>query len=290
MSLNLEATNTTLALFFPEWQSGQNRRIEAGAHLVRDWMPAKGIAYQEIAIEDDPQEAPPGRGVNGVSTIQSQAEQAARLISSSGNNRIFTIGGGCGVELVPVSWLNSLYGGDLAVLWFDAHADLNTPASSPSGNFHGMILRTLLGEGTPELAGIAYSQLKPEQVFLCGARDLDPPEKCYVTDNCINLFELETLQSEPAMLISAIENAGFQNIYVHIDLDVIDPHIIPSVCCPTPGGMTIDELLNCIQMLGQHFKVVGASILEFVDSAQASQCETIVSQLLKRLAIQIPLT
>ncbi|MCZ0970589.1 arginase family protein [Streptomyces albulus] len=74
-----------------------------------------------------------------------------QALAEWGPGPLRTVGGDCGVELAPVSHAVARHGADLAVVWFDAHADLNTPASSPSGGFHGMVLRTLLGQGPAAL-------------------------------------------------------------------------------------------------------------------------------------------
>ena len=93
---------------------------------------------------------------------------------------VVTVGGTCGVEAAPVAYLNEQYDGDLAIVWFDAHGDLNAPATSPSGHFHGMVLRTLLGEGPHEYVGELRRPLRPAQLFLAGTRDLDPEESAYI--------------------------------------------------------------------------------------------------------------
>ena len=90
-------------------------------------------------------------GVQHLDAIIRQSTDAKALLDELAKpSRVFTVGGDCGVEVQPVSHASACYPG-LAVVWFDAHADLNCPSSSPSGHFHGMPVRTLLGEGPPDI-------------------------------------------------------------------------------------------------------------------------------------------
>src|SRR4051812_18635353 len=161
----------------PQWQgSGFTDELKLGA--------ATFISYFK---ESDTQLIP--LSTKGLTTIDNikcfepileQAKLFKEIIIDSKLDKIVTIGGDCGIEIMPVSYLNKLYQGDLCIIYIDAHADLNTPESSPSKAFHGMPLRTLLGEGNEELVGLLFSTLQPEQICYVGLRDLDEPESEYI--------------------------------------------------------------------------------------------------------------
>ena len=121
----------------------------------------------------------------GLQSIAARARHTLDAISARRPQRIFTIGGTCGGELAPVAYLNAHYRGDLAVVWLDAHADLNTPESSPSGRFHGMVLRTLLGAGPESLVSLVSRRLAPQQIVLAGVRDFDRDEATFASDAAI---------------------------------------------------------------------------------------------------------
>ncbi|MEV4259252.1 arginase family protein [Spirillospora sp. NPDC049652] len=183
----------------------------------------------------------------------SLAETAARVREVLPEQGLtVTVGGDCGVELEPVAAAVRRYGERLAVVWFDAHGDLNTPESSPSGAFHGMVLRTLLGEGPEDL--VPPTPLRPSQVALSGVRALDSAERDY------------------------LDRAGFGDrgnlredavLYVHLDLDVLDG--FSSVGCPEPGGLPADELLSQISALTSRHEVVGLGITEYTPSDPADE-------------------
>jgi arginase len=168
-----------------------------------------------------------------------------------------TVGGSCGTEAAPVSYLNSVYEGDLAVVWFDAHGDLNTPESSPSGHFHGMVLRTLLGDGPEIICSKIKRVLVSEQVFLAGARDLDDIEKEYIENSDIKNCEITK------NLVNQISASGFSNVYIHIDVDVINPNDFSDALMPTEGGPTRKELIDCLFAITAQSNIVGVGLVEY---------------------------
>ncbi len=164
-----------------------------------------------------------------------------------------TMGGDCGVELEPIAAAVRRHGDRLAVVWFDAHGDLNTPASSPSGAFHGMVLRTLLGEGPADL--VPERPLRAAQVVLAGARALDPAESAYVEQAGIPVV------TGTDALLDAVDGAGA--VYVHIDLDVLDPGAFRSVGAPAPCGLSPDQVAEMVAALAGHFEIAGLGITEY---------------------------
>ena len=130
----------------PDWQSsGADRTLYHGAKFLKACLSDR-VDFVEIpvSIDRDPIRR---HGVIGHSDIETQLQHVRRSIDHAEPETLFTVGGTCGMEVVPISYLNRRHDSNLTVIWFDAHADMNTPASSPSATFHGMPLRVLLGEG-----------------------------------------------------------------------------------------------------------------------------------------------
>lgn len=164
---------------------------------------------------------------------------------------VLTVGGDCSVELAPVQHARRRHGPDLAALWFDAHADLNTPGSSPSGALHGMALRAAFGDGVP--GQVAEPALRHWRAVLAGTRALDPAEAELVgAGRAIGLLE-------PGGPPDALEPGP---LYLHVDLDVLDPDEFPGATYPEPGGMSVAEVAAAIRALGPGWPVVGAGITE----------------------------
>jgi arginase len=251
-----------MRLLFPQWQgSGLTDELYHGALLIKDRIRDLG-SFTEIGL-DESSKLQIEYGVLGCSQIAAQLRTARDKLIEANPDRIISIGGDCGIEIAPTTFLNKKYAGDLGLVWLDAHGDLNTPESSPSGHFHGMVLRALLGEGADPILSTACSTFRRDQIFLIGCRDFDPPERIYVDQKKITLFNVEDLRRGSGRIIETIKERGFDKLYVHLDLDVLDPQQCPFVKCPTPGGISLEILLTLLNQLKKNFQLVGFSIVEF---------------------------
>lgn len=271
-----------LNLFFPQWQGSGVFGLAKGAELLHEDL-SESLSFVSVptsrayslAIE---------QSILGYAQILSQLITACSLIQTQDPDKIFTLGGDCSVEIAPVSFLNKKYDQSLAVIWLDAHGDLNTPASSPSAHFHGMPLRTLLGEGDAKILNSAFSKLKPEQVFLVGTRELDLPEREFVVQNSMTVVSAKAVNDgKYERLIGAIAQAGFTKIYIHLDLDILEPTEFPHVACPTPNGICIENLYTLLTELQHRFTVVGSSVLEFLPVESKTMTVSKAILLLKHL-------
>jgi arginase len=245
----------TLLCLNPEWQGCESPILESGAiGLSEDLFGGRSYINFGSSIAKDLKVID---SVFALDVIGSRFIEALKLLRSKRPKRIFTVGGSCGTEAAPVSFLNEVHEGEMAVIWFDAHGDLNTPDSSPSGHFHGMVLRTLLGEGPEVFTKNISRPLVPNQIFLAGARDLDIKEKEYIAS-----IQLKTLPVDKS-LVEEISIAGFRKVYIHLDLDVINPENFNDALMPTLGGPTIEVLSQCLSTLSINCEVVGVGIVEY---------------------------
>ena len=258
-----------LLLLLPEWQGyGLSAQPADGARQLAELM----FAGQRCVTVDDvdaPADEPlrVNDGVLGLTSIEMRLERAMTAVREEAPQRIVTIGATCGVEIAPIAWLNERYAGDLAVLWLDAHGDLNTPESSPSGHFHGMVLRTLLGEGPAALVRQIPLPLTTRQIWLVGARDLDPPEVQFAAASGIGRAGDEVF-ANPRTLLDRLKMAGFTRIYVHLDVDVINPADFASSLMATAGGPTLELVVRLLHRLHDQCEVVGFSVVEFCERRQ----------------------
>jgi arginase family enzyme len=202
---------------------------------------------------------------DGEPSVPLLAANLAAIRSAMGEPPRVTVGGDCGVEVAPVEAALAEHGDGLVVVWFDAHADLNTPESSSSGAFHGMVLRTLLGEGPAEL--LPHRPLRPSQVVLAGVRALDPAEKEYLEAAGLAHVEVAGLADLP----SVVEAAGARAVYLHIDLDVLDPEAFASVGAPEPNGVTPERLASSVRALIDRFPLAGLGITEYEPGSPADR-------------------
>lgn len=251
----------SMKVFFPQWQgSGRGMDLHSGAFEIRNhYFGNENIQIVDVDTEVNLRTK---NGILGYEPILQQLQKAVDLLSTAKPQKTFTIGGDCGVELAPVSYLNQRYDGDLAVIWLDAHGDLNMPASSPSGHFHGMPLRCLMGEGDDGIVRQCFSVLEPDQVLLAGTRDLDASEEQYIRK--VQMRQLGPQEmTDGDTLADAVRSLGKQHVYIHLDLDVLDPECFPSVLCPSALGVSMNHLLSVMGKIQSRFSVVGFSMLEY---------------------------
>lgn len=132
----------------------------------------------------------------------------------------------------------------IGVIWVDAHADMNRPQTTPSGNIHGMSLAVLLGKGHPRLTRRLPS-VKPENASILGARELDAGEKRLISELDVRVFTMSEIDERgvATCMDEALEraNAGTAGFHLSLDLDALDPRVAPGVGTPVQGGLTYRE-------------------------------------------------
>lgn len=246
-------------LVVPQWQgSGSARamRLVDGASAIRGDLPSSSTTVVDVPLEAGDEQ---GTGIaRASSVIMVRDRMLAELDLATGP--VITIGGDCGVELAAIG---HVLGEDVAVVWLDAHPDLNTPESSTSKAFHGMVLRTLLGEGAGSLVPGAI--LPKERLILAGVRAADEAEDAYVSSAGLVSIGVDDLT--PKTLVDAISATSATSVYLHIDLDVLDPGDFVGLGYPEPFGVTGEELVALVKAVKAKFPLAGAGITEFAPAS-----------------------
>ncbi|MGW0732552.1 arginase family protein [Streptomyces sp. NPDC002851] len=263
-----------------QWQGSgapTARRLHSGATWLAELVPAG----RRCSVALDNSSGEPRDGVRNADVLERQLRAVrAALAEVPPGEPTVTIGGDCAVDLAPVEAALSAFGDRLALVWFDAHADLNTPQSSPSGAFHGMVLRALLGDGPEGLRPVR--SVSADRVVLAGARSLDPGEQDLVDNRGIRHLGVEQL-ADPAPLLAAVRATGADAVYVHIDLDVLDPEVFPAVGTPEPGGLGVAELLAAVRALTCEFTLGGLALTEYERTEAADQEEAVLRRIVDAL-------
>lgn len=155
---------------------------------------------------------------------------------------------------------------EMGLIWVDAHADVNTPESSPSGNIHGMPLAVLLGRGHPSLLAISPKKLRPQNTALIGIRNIDDEEKKILRESGIKYYTMRDIDEKGMFNVmrEAIEHAanGTAGIHVSFDIDGIDPRYAPGVSTPVSGGLTLREAHLCLEMISESGKLCSMDLVE----------------------------
>ncbi|MGB7170663.1 MAG: arginase, partial [Acidobacteriaceae bacterium] len=182
------------------------------------------------------------------------------------------LGGDHSVAAGSVSGVSEFYrrqNQNIGLLWIDAHADINTPETSPSGNVHGMPLAALLGLGPESMANILgfAPKVRPENVVLVGVRDIDATEKQNI--HRAGVTEVYTMRDiDERGMRSVMEDAlraagrGTAGYHVSLDMDWIDPEDAPGVGTPVRGGATYREAHLAMEIIADHGRMVSLEVVE----------------------------
>ncbi len=248
----------------PEWQgstSSRAMRLIDGAEAIRGDLPSARTV--EVSVPAGAGDSV-GTSVNRLSSIAAVRDAVVEAFTSLAPDDIpMIVGGDCGADLAGVARAVAEHP-DVCVVWFDAHADLNSPESSPSHAFGGMVLRTMLGDGEDVL--VPEPALAPERAVLVGTRDLDDAEVDYIEAAGVGRVP----GSDAEALVAAVAATGAGSVYLHIDLDVLDPDAIAGVGAPVPFGLSRDQVVGAIAALRDRFPIVGAAVTGFMPSTPAA--------------------
>ena len=159
-------------------------------------------------------------------------------------------------------------GEKIGVIWVDAHADMNTPQTSPSGNVHGMPLACLIGKGPKELTQLfGYApKVDPRNVALVGLRAVDDLEAPHVKKSGVRAFTMRDIDEKglPRVMAEAIDiaSAGTAGIHLSFDMDSVDPDEAPGVGTPVRGGITYREAHLAMELLSDTARLVSLEVVE----------------------------
>jgi arginase len=239
-------------------------RLVDGTEAIRGDLPVS--ATRIVPVPTDAGEAQE-TGVLRFTALHKIKESQSQVLAGT-TGRVITIGGDCGVELAAIPHaLHRVEGSVVAVIWFDAHGDLNTPSSSPSRAFSGMVLRTLLGEGPEAL--VPAHPLSADSIILAGVRSLDEEEVDFIESAGIRSLRPDEL-SQPEKLLAQLTEMGATHVYLHIDLDVIDPIDFNGIGYPEPFGVPAAALIENIRAVCAAVPLVGAGITQFAPTSPAT--------------------
>jgi arginase len=175
--------------------------------------------------------------------------------ASAGGEIPLVLGGDHSVALGTLGGLAKAHGPG-GVLWVDAHPDINTPETSPSGNVHGMALAAALGLAGPEFESDAWPlpAVDPRRVALIGTRQLDDGERRLLREAGVRVFtmsEIDRIGIERAVRESLDRVSGGGFVHVSFDMDVLDPEIAPGVGTPVRGGLTYREAHLALELVAE---------------------------------------
>lgn len=245
--------------------AGLEARLEQLGHKVED---AGNVA---VAIAEQKKEGNPNaKYIREItSTCQKEAELVIKTLEAG--EIPIVIGGDHSVAAGTVSGVSEFYrrrGEKVGLIWIDAHGDINTPETSPSGNVHGMPLAAIMGLGPAELVNLFgfTPKIAPENCVLIGIRDVDATERANIRRAGIEFFTMRDIDErgmrtvmEEALRMAGRGTAGY---HVSLDMDWIDPEDAPGVGTPVRGGATYREAHLAMEIIADHARMTSFEIVE----------------------------
>lgn len=242
--------------------AGVIERIENIGYSVED----KGnieIALAERVHSDEK------TNLKNLKAVADASERLAQTVSDVITNKRFplVLGGDHSIAIGTLAGVSRHYK-NLGVIWYDAHGDLNTADTSPSGNIHGMPLAASIGIGDEALTRIGgYTpKVKPENIVIIGARSLDEGEKELIKEKGIKVYTMHEIDRmgmtkvmEETILYLRHKTDG---VHLSLDLDGLDPHDAPGVGTPVIGGISYRESHLAMEMLAESQLITSAEFVE----------------------------
>ncbi len=242
--------------------AGVVERLEAIGHEVQDQGDIRVSQKQEGTIVD--------KQLLNLEEVIDVSTSLANNVNEALEQKKFPLvfGGDHSIAIGTLAGLGEHYK-NLGVIWFDAHADLNTPETTPSGNIHGMPLAVSIGLGHERLVQIRnYApKIKPENVIIIGARSVDPGERELIRQQGIKVYsmhEIDRLGMTRVMedALAYLRERNVDGLHLSLDLDGLDPLYTPGVGTPVPGGITYRESHLAMEMIQESGMLTSAEFVE----------------------------
>lgn len=211
-------------------------------------------------------------GIKYYDAIVDMSSKICKIVEQNSREGAFSIvvGGDHSVGAGSVAGSSIANNHNIGVVWFDAHADMNTPLTSPSKNYHGMPLATSMYVGPKELRslGVDKRKVKPTDTFLVGVRCMDPGENEFKDTQGVNHYTISFIRKRGMAvvadeIIETLRKSGIEKIHFSFDLDSLSPEVTKAYNCPVPDGIVMSELITFIEHLFGSGKVCSMDFTEY---------------------------
>lgn len=242
--------------------AGVVERLEAIGHELVD----EGDIHVDASVQAENNDS---KLKNLKEVIQTNTKLAEKVSEVLEKDRFpLVLGGDHSVAIGTLAGLATKYE-NLGVIWYDAHADMNTDETSPSGNIHGMPLAVSMGYGDESLVNLHHEgqKVKPENVIIIGARSIDPGERALIKELGMQVYTMHEIDKYgmTAVMEKAIKHLkgnGVDGVHLSLDLDALDPLYTPGVGTPVAGGVSYRESHLAMEILEESGLITSAEFVE----------------------------
>ena len=270
----MENKVSTIRLIYPQWQGGMvdhwmpdipaedaSRGYYLGAQLLNFLAPESSQETIEIPVSLDINERQTDKGVSARRVILKQTKAALEKLRETNPEKIVTLGGECSVSVVPFTFLAGKYPDDVAVVWIDAHPDVNLPYDNYKG-YHAMALTACLGMGDEEIIRTLPGRYDASRALIVGVRSWDDGMKERQKELGIKGLSPEEVAEDSSAILGWLKSTGVSKVVMHFDLDVLDPAEIIAGVGVEPDGMKINEVVRVINDIASEYDLVGLTVAE----------------------------
>lgn len=233
-------------------------RLEQAGHMV---------GRQRVAIETET--------MSEREAIQSVNHALAGLVRRTSWSDVLplVIAGNCNHSIGVLSGLDDP---TIGVIWFDAHADLNTPETSTTGYYDGMALAQSCRDAFTDLRyqlGMT-GRVSPGNILFCGVRDIDPGEQTYIDQESIAMLPVPASMVEAQGMLDSLKQRNVSSVYIHVDIDCLDSQGIPGADFPTPGGLSSATVESTLRSVRDQFHISAFTLATTYDPSRDAELIT----------------
>lgn len=283
----------TIRLIYPQWQGGiishwipelkaedSSRGYYIGAKLLSMLAPQNdNHETLEVPVSLDIKNREIKNGIMDYDFIASQTKNALDILSKNNPDKIIVFGGECSVSVIPFTYLNKKYNNDIALIWIDAHPDITLPEDNTYAGYHAMAVSACMGK--IDAINNLPSKISADRILFVGLRDYEREEiKIRQKEYGIKHFSPEEISKSSECIIKWLKECKASKVFIHFDLDVLDPNEIIAAVGVSPNGIKINEVIRVINDIAGEKELVGLTIAEHMPKIEI---------LMKNMMAELPL-
>lgn len=273
---DIKSETSVLRLIYPQWQGGiidhwmpdllpedASKGYFLGAQLLKMLAPESTAMTAEVPVSLDIKDRAVEKGISARRIIMKQTGAALDIVRENAPEKIVTLGGECSVSVVPFTYLAAKYPDDVAIVWLDAHPDVNLPYDEYKG-YHAMALTACLGMGDDEIMRMLPGKVAARNALIVGLRSWDQGMKQRQQELGIKGLSPADVAEDSKAILDWLKSTGVSKVLVYFDLDVLDPAEIIAGVGVEPDGMKMAEAVRAINDIAAHYRLVGLTVAEFM--------------------------